>query len=732
MKQLLAVLISCMVLPVNESFSENLQKLNIKVSDKRSQELLMGANIFWLHSDAGATTNEFGMAVLEKPEKLPAYMIVTYVGYRSDTLLITETADVIVQMEPEIQLAEISVKGKKKTSYISSMSAMKTEKIEAGELKKAACCNLSESFQTNASVDVSYSDAVTGAKEIKLLGLNGIYIQNLLEGVPFLRGLTTTFGLDNIPAPWMKSISISKGVPSVKNSYEGITGSMNVEFKNSFNDSTRLFFDMFGNQNGRIESNLIINHKINAKLGTTLMANGAFIPVKQDMNHDGFLDQPKMKQYNLLNRWNYSGDRVEGQYMIKVLSENRQAGQISFTHDHAGDIPLFDININTRRVEAFAKTGFLLDEYGDKSIGTQFSGVYHQQRSNYGNRIFNTRQTGFTGTLLFQSPVKNESHSLVTGANFVYDNLNERLDSLTIQRNDYVPGLFIEYTYRYTDKITLVSGIRADHHSRSGVQVHPRVHARFSLAPQTTLRIAAGSGFRAPNVLTENQSLLASSRTVVFAETPVKEVGWNYGISLTQGFRLFNREGSLSVDFFRTDFTNQAVVDIDNADNTAAIYNLRGKSFSNSLLLEFNFEVLKGLDLKTAYRLEDVRTTYHGELLQKPLQALNKGLVALSYTTPRGQWQFDVNTSINGKRRLPNSFEGDNGRRFAPRFILLNAQIMKTFKHAELFIGCENITNYRQRNPILGTPYTSYFDTYQVYAPIMGATVYGGFRIFIN
>ncbi len=358
--------------------------------------------------------------------------------------------------------------------------------------------------------------------------------------------------------------------------------------------------------------------------------------------------------------------------------------------------------------------------------------MYHQQQSNFGSKDFNTTQGSFTGTVLYQTTVKNDNHLLVGGANFIYDKIDEQLDSLKFNRNDIVPGIFAEYTFKWNNKITIVTGVRGDYHSRAGFQFNPRIHAKFSLTDKTTLRIAAGSGFRAPNILTENQSLLASSRNIIFQENPTKEVAWNYGISFTQKFNLFNREGNLSVDFFRTDFLKQAVIDIDNADGKATISNLYGKSFSNSLLVEFNFEALKGLDVKMAYRLEDVRTTYHGVLLQKPLQALNKGLIALSYKTPNQQWQFDVNTSINGKRRLPNSFEGDAGKRYSPHYVLLNAQILKYFKHAELFAGCENITNYRQKIPILGVPNTSYFDTYQVYAPIMGATVYGGFRIFIN
>ncbi|MEZ5025355.1 MAG: TonB-dependent receptor [Chitinophagales bacterium] len=735
MKLFLQGMIAFMLLALNHfsAYSQN-KKIEIEVSDKQSNDLLFGANVQWLDTLVGATTNEFGVAQLDIVQPLPRKLVISFIGFMNDTILVHHIEKISVELMPDIVLNEVNVQSKKLTNFISSIDPQKTEKLNEGEWKKAACCNLSESFQTNASIDVNYTDAVTGAKEIKLLGLSGIYVQNLLENVPFMRGLSSTFGLDNIPAPWMKSISVSKGVPTVKSSYEGITGSMNIEFKNTFNDSTKLYFDMFANQNARIETNLLINHKINEKLGTMLMTNGSFTPVKQDMNHDGFLDQPLMKQYNFLNRWNYRSEKIEGQYMVKVLGENRQGGQISHVDgQHNTNLPLYEIGINTKRVEGFAKTGFIFDDHGDKSLGIQLSGVYHRQKSNFGLQQFNTKQASFVGNIMYQTNVKdNDNHVLVSGINFIYDNINEQLDSVQFNRNDFVPGIFVEYTYKWKEIITLVSGLRADYHSRAGFQINPRIHAKFSLTDNTTLRVAVGSGFRAPNILSENQSLLASSRKIIFVENPTKEVAWNYGISFSQKFFLFNREGNFSVDYFRTDFTKQAIVDIDNADATAQIYNLKGKSFSNSFLMEFNYEVLKGLDLKMAYRLEDVRATYHGELLRKPLQAMHKGLVALSYRTPNKQWQFDVNTSINGKRRLPNSFINDAGNRYSPRYVLLNAQILKYFKHAELFVGCENITNYKQKDVILGNPFSTVFDTYQVYAPVMGANVYGGFRIFIN
>lgn len=722
----LALLISVM------AYSQEKRQIHLKISDKKSKEWLMGANVQWLHTDIGATTDEHGMAMLNAPDSLPALLVVTYVGYVTDTIPVRTLNNMDIELSQEVLLKEVQVKGKKMTNYISSIAPMKTEKLMNDEFKKAACCNLSESFQTNASAEVNFQDAVTGAKEIKLLGLSGIYVQNLFEGIPFLRGLSATFGLDNIPAPWIHSISLSKGVPSVKNSYEGITGSMNVEFKSSFNDTTKLYFDMFGSQHARIETNLLINHRINPRLGTMLMANGAFTPLKEDHNHDGFLDQPIIKQYNLMNRWDLHNDakNIEGEYAVKVVSEDRTGGQTTVHHAHTGSEPLYTININTKRAELFARTGYLFNE--ESSLGSQFSGVYHQQRSMYGKTPFDATQGSFSGTLLYQTTIKSDAHTLVGGLNFIYDKIDEMTDSLQFHQQDAAPGFFAEYTYKYKDKITIVAGFRGDYHTRAGFQADPRLHLRFLLSPNTTLRIAAGRGFRAPNVLSEYQSLLASSRKFVFTEDPQRESAWNYGISLTQNFHLFNREGSIAVDFFRTDFTHQAVVDIDQADGNAIVSDLHGKSFSNSLLVELNFELVKGLDLKAAYRLEDVRSTYHGQLLQKPMQALNKGLFALSYKTPNGQWQFDVNSSINGKRRLPNSFAGNTGKRYSNPYALLNAQVLKYFKHGELFVGCENITNYKQSDPVLGTPYTWFFDTYQVYAPVMGESVYGGFRIYIK
>jgi hypothetical protein len=722
------------ILAVSMNSQTITSKISIKIKDAKTKEPLIGANVLWKNTTIGAVTNEKGIAEIDVIDSLPHEINISYIGYQPDSFLVEKGIfNLWFDLDAVNELENVTVQAKQLTNYISTMDAMKTEKIGNAELKKAACCNLSEAFSTNSSVDVNYSDAVTGAKEIKLLGLSGIYIQNLIENQPFLRGISSAFGLDNIPAPWIKSISISKGTPTVRAGYEGISGSLNVALKNIENEKQKLLFDMFGSSDARIETNFIINHKIKENMGTTLFFNGAFRPIKMDNNKDGFLDQPLMKQYNFGNNWMFTKGKTEGHYFIKVLSENREAGQANSAHVHHPDsLPLYVISINNKRVEAFAKTGFILNEAS--SIGTQFSGFWHQQKSNYGNRNYDVSQGSFTANILYQTTIKNENNSFVAGASFVYDNINEQLDSLKLKYEYYVPGIFSEYTFKWKDKITLVAGLRFDYHNKAKFQINPRINLRYQVAPNTTLRFAAGKGFRVPFTLSENQYLLASSRKIVFDNLPNKEVAWNYGISLLQKFTLKNREGSFNVDVYRTDFVQQQVVDIDNADALATLSSLKGKSNATSVLAEINYEVIKGFDAKLAYKWELAKTTYHAVYLQKPLTNQHKGLIALSYKTPKHNWQFDVNMSINGKKRLPNSFEGNSGNRYTKAYTLLNAQISKTFKNAELFIGGENLTNFKQQDPIIGSdqPFGKTFDTNQVWAPIMGATAYGGFRLFIN
>lgn len=713
------------------------KSIQIFVKDGTNNEPLIGANIQIQNTYDGGIADLDGIATIDINVDLPTYVIVSFVGYTTDSILIDKKQSKYeIALFADITLEEVQITAKQKSNYISSLYPIKTEKINNDELRKAACCNLSESFQTNGGVDVNYQDAATGAKEIKLLGLRGIYIQNLLNNLPSLRGLAANYSLDNIPAAWISSISISKGMPSVKSGYEGITGSLNVELQNPIYSKEKFYIDGFGNSMGRIETNMIINHEIKENLGTSLMFSGGFNPMSVDRNNDGFLDQTKSKQYNFLNSWAFNKKNVEGQYLVKVLSEDRISGQSNYnpiSTDAADSI--YGIHVKNKGVELIAKTGFLLKKH-NASIGTQFGGTYYKQDATFDTKKYNGVQGSFVSNVMYQTDIKNEKHTLVNGINFTYDNFNENFLNTQLNRENYVIGLYSEYSFKLPEKFTLVAGYRADYSNVAKFQFNPRVHIKYNITKNTILFAAGGKGFRVPNIFADHLAYLASSRDWQITNNPTYESAWNYGASFVQNFEWKEREGSLIIDYYRTDFTKQIIADIDQADNIIHIENLDGKSFSNSILVEFNTDLLDGLNFKAAYRWEDVKSTYHGVLLQRALQAVHKGLVAISYETPKQNWQFDVITSIVGKQRLPNSFYSDviDNKRYSKTFVTLNAQITKKWKIGELFLGAENLTNFTQKSPILNAdnPYQIGFDANQVWGPINGITVHGGFRFWLN
>lgn len=706
--------------------------MGIKVIDAETSEPLVGANVYWRNATSGASTNESGIAVISSFPDLPAWLIISYVGYKSDTISIMQpTSQIEVRLQAVVELGATTVTARTKSQFVRTLDPMKTEVISQSELRKAACCNLSESFQTNASASVNFEDAVTGAKQIELLGLRGLYAQNSIENTPSLRGLSVSYALDNIPAPWIQSISVAKGAPSVRAGYEGVTGSINVQYKEPA-DIGKLYLDVFANHTGRLEGNWMSAVKKD-RWGTAFFANGAMTRDRADRNGDSFYDQPEVRQVNLMNRWDIYRERVEAKFLIKGLHENRQSGQLSAPFGEGASAGRYGIGITTSRVEGFAKTGFLLPGLPEKSIGLTASGFYHQQDSYFGLKEYEGRQGSFFANALYQGYIKNTSHGILASASIMYDDYDERVNGVGIARRDIIPGLAAEYTYKYLEKLTLVTGFRLDFPNRFKPQFNPRIHFRYEPMEGTTVRLAAGRGFRIPNIYAENVFMFASSREIVLFEQPGYESAWNAGLSLVQKFELAKRSNTLVVDYYHTRFTNQVIIDIDNGMNMVHVYNLDGKSYSNSLLVEWNVEPAERLDIKLAYKWEDVRMEMKEGLLQRAMLSPHRGLMAVSYKTKDDKWMFSSNAAIHGRHRFPVSFDGDV-QRFSPRFVIWGAQITRYQRQWEFFAGSENLLNVRQANPIIGAenPFGNNFDTFQVWGPVVGAVAYGGFRFHLN
>lgn len=706
------------------------KQIHIVVKDSEGNPLV-GANIIWEGAKTGAITNSEGEALLDAVG-LPDRIITSYIGFRNDTTSLSESIPhhLDVVMKTEAELDEITIAARKNAYTISEVSALKAELLSEHELTKGACCNLSESFETNASVDVEYSDAITGATEINFLGLGGVYAQMLTENVAIIRGLASSFGLTYIPGSWVDNIKISKGAGSVVDGYEAITGSIALCYK-GITANEKLYVDVFGNHFGRFESNIHGNFKVGKKekWSTFMAGNAGQMKVKVDKNDDAFLDFPLLDRYIFMNKWDYNSEKLTQQFAVKGLHEKRQGGQTQFLKARDfGTEDAYGVGIRTNRIESFYKMSYRL-EGRPHSIATISSFIWHDEENFFGNNQYTGSQMNFNTRFIYRSIVKNTFHNLDVGGSFAYDRYDETYNDLDFFREEIVPGIFAEYTFNNRDNIVIVAGIRGDYHNLFGFQYSPRLHTKFNLSPTTTLRVSGGRGFRTVNIFAEQKALFASSRELMFESNRNFEAAWNYGISMTQKFTLGGREGHVSADFFRTDFEEMYMVDIFGGDNMIHISNNKQKAYSNSLLIETVYEVVKNLDVKIAYKLDDVKATYDGRLLQMPTTYRNKGLIAVSYMTPDKKWQLDMNSQIHGKHSL-SDLDSDLPF-FSPRFVTLNMKVEHFFnKGFSMYIGGENITNYRQSNPIAGAdnPFGTAFDASQVWGPVVGGLFYAGIR----
>lgn len=695
-------------------------------------ETIVGANVVWKGTSKGASTDldgRFSLAVDESTDTL----IVSYVSYKNDTLIAHDGEDLTIRLSGAVQLSNVDVAAKKVSLTKSRVSVFDTQTISGEELCKAACCNLAESFETNPSVDVAYSDAATGAKQIRLLGLSGQYVQIMTENIPNFRGISAPFGLNYIPGPWMESIQVSKGTSSVLNGYEALTGQINVEYKKPISEE-KVAANVFVSSAARAEINANAAFTVNPYVSTGFLLHASDEFVEWDHNKDGFLDMPRVAQYNLIDRWYIKKGAYTGQIFARGLYETRKGGQIRTMENP------YHVDIQTGRAELFMKNGYVFDPENGTSIGIITNATFHNQQSVYGHKEYNATQWNAYLNAIFQTSWT-DMHKLSTGLSFNYDHYNEHLFANVINdtiRNEFVPGIFAEYTFNWNNKLILLGGLRADYHSTYGAFVTPRVNIKYNPWDFLHLRASVGMGHRAPNVLAENNNLLSSSRQLVIEDNLKMERAWNYGLSLTGYIPIAGRELTLSAECYYTDFLNQTVVDMDADPHKVLFYNLDGRSYALSAQAEATMEVFKGFTATLAYRYTDVKCTYQGVLREKPLTNRFKGLATISYQTPLKKWQFDFTAQFNGGGRLPDSYDvvdvdGNMTKKWNETFkpyTILNAQITKYFRTWSIYAGAENMTNFTQKNPIIDVtdPFGDNFDATMIWGPVHGYKVYVGMR----
>ncbi len=647
-------------------------------------------------------------------------------------------------------LKEIKVQSAQKSLQKSLKLTANTTLLSSKELLKAACCNLAESFETNPSIDVNFSDALTGTKQIKMLGLTSPYLMITEENIPSVRGASQAYGLSFTPGTWVESIQITKGAGSVVNGYESISGQINTELIKPIKDIP-FFLNAYGSSDSRFELNTHFNRKISDKWATSLFVHGNTRVSKNDMNNDGFLDNPLAKQVNILNRWQYTNAEKGWVSFVnfRYMNDKKQTGELNFDPNRDKlTTNYWGSEINTERIDISTKIGYVFPDMPYQSIGFQNAFNSHNQESYFGLNQYNIKQKSYYSNLIFNSIIDNTMHKFATGLNFTYDKYEEFVNVTDYSRADNSFGAFFEYTYDNANNFSLVLGGRVDNHNRLGTFLTPRLHVRYNPWEKGVLRFSAGRGKRSANIFAENQQLFGSSRNFEILNTGGKiyglnpEIAWNYGLSFSQGFKLFNRSGDVGFDFYRTDFQNQVVVDLYQGPQQVVFYNLNGKSFANSLQIEFNYELAKHFNLRTAYKYYDIQTDYQYVTQERPLQAKHRFFGNLGYEThitDKGkQWKFDYTLNWLGKQRLPATISNsglDSMPDYSASFSVMNMQVTRLFSSTfEVYVGGENIGNYKQEKAILGSdnPFGTTFDTSIIYAPVFGQMYYAGLRFKIK
>ncbi len=711
-----------------------------------AREALPGASISWLGTRQGTAADADGQFSIAYPATAPPWrLVVRFLGLRPDTLRLMSPAagPVTIGLQAPTALGEARVVGQREAHSASSVGLMET--ISTRDLTKSACCNLAESFETNAAVEVSTTDAVSGAKQIQLLGLDGAYSLLTVDNQPALRGLATPYRLNYLAGPWIEAIDIIKGTGSVVNGYEGISGQVNIRLKEP-DKAERLHVNVYGNDLGKTDYNVVAATPLTARTSAELLLHADHLAHRADRNHDGFLDLPLATQYNALAKWKYKDGT---NWMVELggggLRETRRAGQMAFGRS---DNPLtsaaYGVTSTTNRLTAFGRAAYTFAGRPYQTIGVLANVTGHDGVAVYGRRPYGGRQNTFQATALMQGILGTTAHVWKAGVSYLYDDVSETLNSARPRtRRERVPGAFGEYTYQDSRRLTAVAGLRIDQHNLYGPILTPRLSVKYDFTPETVLRLSAGTGFRVANPVAENSYALTSSRSIVFLDSVLRpERARNLGASLTRYFAWHGRPGAVILDYYHTTFTQQVVVDM--YANPAAITfsNLRGNSVAQAVQVEAHYEVLKGLQVKGAWKWYDVRSTYSGGYeLPRALLPRHRAFLNLGYASAFDKWRFDLTAQWYGQRPLPGLDHAHTQAgtpesalappmRTTPRYALFNSQVTRAFKQLEIYVGVENFTNYRQPAVIVAAdaPFSSRFDAGMVWGPVFGRLTYAGLR----
>ncbi len=715
-----------------------------KVTNK-NDEPLIGASVFWGNTGMGVTTDTAGQFEVTTKDISATLLIATYIGHKPDTIKIKNQTFVEFMLVQSQELTEVVVKSQRDGVIISDFKPIKTEQITQTELGKAACCDLAGCFETQTTVQPQTTNVITNAKELRILGLSGVYNQVLIDGLPMIQGLTYTYGISSIPGTLVDNIYISKGANSVLQGFESMSGQINVETKEPDKTDKLLLNAYF---NSFLEKHFNTNYAVNNGKWSNLIAFHTVQPANEfDRDNDNFLDLPELTRYMVSNKLKYGNNQEWGwnsQIGLRYVNEQRIGGQTFFNENiDKGSTEVYGQTVNIHQPEVWTKTGYRLnDRHNFVLLASCFS---QRQRSYFGTVKYDANQTNFYGNLQYEFTYA--KNVLKTGFSFRYllldedisftDNSLNRTYAGNYFRNENISGAFAENTLTLlNDNLTWITGIRVDNHNQFGTRVTPRTLLKYDITPNTIVRANIGTGWRTVNLFSENINLLVSSRDIVFAEQLEPEKALNMGVNFTQKFNGDNLSGFFSADYYRTDFQNQIFPDYDSDPTKVIIENFVEKSVSHTFQAELYLNFWRQFEWKTGYSFLDVFREIDGQKVSLPFNPRHKVVTTFSYKPLSQKYHFDMNIHWYGQQRLPNTQSNSPEFQrpdFSERYTTLNAQFTYNLQNFEFYAGCENIFDFRQKRPIISwqDPFGQFFDTSSVWGPTRGRELYLGFRFRI-
>lgn len=701
-------------------------------------ERLSGAAVFVNGKGQGISNidGEFVLTELKSGDVISTQ----FAGFQPDSIEFKNQKNLSLLLSP-IMMDEVTITESEEAIRLSKKGVGLDFQINQKELRRAACCNLSESFENNPSIDVSFADALTGTRTIVMLGLNGQYLATQIELIPFLRGIQVKRGWAYIPGTWIESLQLSKGIGSVSNGHESMSGQLNLELRKPFGEAGNRL-NLYVNGMGRSEINYSTAYAVNEIWSSSTSVHASWIPFEVDKNNDKFMDVPTGHLYTFIHRWKASlSDGWESQVGLRVVDDFQEGGQLTGVENYDNS-ERWVFKRESQGLSVFAKLGRVFPENPDNSIGFIAEGHYQNLASPYGQRQLNSDQTGAHFQFIFDHNDPLSKWALKAGLNYSWDQYSKELIAFTQEYNgtqiEHTPGVFAELSLRPTEKFTALAGIRADAHNLFGTRVSPRLHLRYQAHENTVVRASSGLGFRSPHPWLEYGELLASNRSfnpgesMPFFENRLRaESAWNSGISIQQDFKLNYRKGSIIVDYFYTHFNNRLVVDRYRNVNSYWFSDLNGSSFSHSAMMQLDYELKRRMSIRMALKYTLAETDYSAGRIQDPFISSFRGFIAWFYET-RDAWGFDLSTQFVGPKQLPIDASASLNET-SPFFSLINAQVKKSWKEGkyEVYIGSENLLNFKMDQPVIGSQNPSYqeFDATVVWGPIMGRVIFLGANI---